>query len=145
MTEIPGTNKYEFNEKQNLTLSALSENLHRLGVVVLLAGLLFVAYLVVSFIDPKALLTLSDTRSTMLAAVDYGLWIVIAILVIYLSVTIIRLAGPIGKIVKTSGADITHLMDFVQDLTAMMRISFVALIFVCLLLAISLVLLILVF
>ena len=145
MAEIPGSNKYEFSEKQNLLLSALSDNLRKLGIVALIAGLLFVVYLLISFIDPMALLSLSDTRSTRLAAVDYGLWILIAILVIYMSISIIRLAGPIGRIVKTSGTDIGHLMDFVQDLTAMLRISFVALVVVCLLLAISLMLLILVF
>jgi hypothetical protein len=145
MADIQGTNKYEFSENENLALSALSKNLHQLGVVILVAGLLFVAYLVVSFIDPIALLSLSDTKSTMLGIVDYGLWIVIAILVIYLSITVIRLAGPIGQIVKTRGADMTHLMNFVGDLTSMLRVSFSALIVVCLLLAVSLVLLVLVF
>ena len=62
-----------------------------------------------------------------------------------MSISIIRLAGPIGQIVRTRGADITHLMDFARDLTRMLRISFVALIVVCLLLAISLILLVLVF
>lgn len=145
MADIQGTNKYEFSENENLALSALSKNLHQLGVAILVAGLLFVAYLVVSFIDPIALLSLSDTKSTMLGIVDYGLWIVIAILVIYLSITVIRLAGPIGQIVKTRGADMTHLMNFVGDLTRMLRVSFAALIVVCLLLAVSLVLLVLVF
>jgi len=145
MADIQGTNKYEFSENENLALSALSKNLHQLGVVILMAGLLFVAYLVVSFIDPIALLSLSDTKSTMLGIVDYGIWIVIAILVIYLSITVIRLAGPIGQIVKTRGADMTHLMNFVGDLTSMLRVSFSALIVVCLLLAVSLVLLVLVF
>jgi hypothetical protein len=145
MTDTRGTSKYEFSENEHLTLLALSKNLRKLGVVILAAGLLFVAYLVVSFIDPAALKSVSDAKSAMLGAVDYGLWIIIAILVIYLSITIIRLAGPVGQIVKTSGADITHLMDFVQDLTRMLRISFVALIVVCLLLAVSLMLLVLVF
>lgn len=145
MTDTRGTSKYEFSENEHLTLSALSKNLRKLGVVILVAGLLFVAYLVVSFIDPAALKSVSDAKSAMFGVVDYGLWIIIAILVIYLSITIIRLAGPIGQIVKTSGADITHLMDFVQDLTRMLRISFVALIVVCLLLAVSLMLLVLVF
>jgi len=145
MTDTRGTSKYEFSENEHLTLSALSKNLRKLGVVILVAGLLFVAYLVVSFIDPAALKSVSDAKSAMLGVVDYGLWIIIAILVIYLSITIIRLAGPIGQIVKTSGADITHLMDFVQDLTRMLRISFVALIVVCLLQAVSLMLLVLVF
>jgi len=145
MADIEGTNKYEFGENENLALSALSKNLHQLGVAILVAGLLFVAYLVVSFIDPIALLSLSDTKSTMLGIVDYGLWIVIAILVIYLSISVIRLAGPIGQIVKTRGADMTHLMDFVGDLTRMLRVSFSALIVVCLLLAVSLLLLVLVF
>ena len=145
MTDTRGTSKYEFSENEHLTLLALSKNLRKLGVVILIAGLLFVAYLVVSFIDPAALKSVSDAKSAMLGVVDYGLWIIIAILVIYLSITIIRLAGPVGQIVKTSGADITHLMDFVQDLTRMLRISFVALIVVCLLLAVSLMLLVLVF
>ena len=145
MADIQGTNKYEFSENENLALSVLSKNLHQLGVVILVAGLLFVAYLVVSFIDPISLLSLSDTKSTMLGIVDYGIWIVIAILVIYLSITVIRLAGPIGQIVKTRGADMTHLMNFVGDLTSMLRVSFSALIVVCLLLAVSLVLLVLVF
>ena len=145
MTDTRGTSKYEFSENEHLTLLALSKNLRKLGVVILVAGLLFVAYLVVSFIDPAALKSVSDAKSAMLGVVDYGLWIIIAILVIYLSITIIRLAGPVGQIVKTSGADITHLMDFVQDLTRMLRISFVALIVVCLLQAVSLMLLVLVF
>jgi hypothetical protein len=145
MTDTRGTSKYEFSENEHLTLSALSTNLRKLGVVILVAGLLFVVYLVVSFIDPAALKSVSDAKSAMLGVVDYGLWIIIAILVIYLSITIIRLAGPVGQIVKTSGADITHLMDFVQDLTRMLRISFVALIVVCLLQAVSLMLLVLVF
>jgi hypothetical protein len=145
MADIQGTNKYEFSENENLALSVLSKNLHQLGVVILVAGLLFVAYLVVSFIDPISLLSLSDTKSTMLGIVDYGIWIVIAILVIYLSITVIRLAGPIGQIVKTRGADMTHLMNFVGDLTSMLRVSFSALIVVCLLLAVSLLLLVLVF
>ena len=145
MSDTQGSSKYEFSENENLTLSILSGNLHKLGVVILAAGILFIAYLVVSFIDPTAILSLSDTKSTMLGAVDYGLWVVIAILVIYLSISVIRLAGPIGQIVRTKGADISHLMDFVQDLTNMLRISFIALVVICILLILSLALLILVF
>jgi len=145
MTDTQDSNKYEFSGSENLTLSNLSINLKKLGVVVLVAGLLFVFYLVVSFVDPVALMSISEAKSAALEAVDYGLWIIIALLVIYLSISIIRLAGPIGQIVRTRGADITHLMDFARDLTRMLRISFVALIVVCLLLAISLILLVLVF
>lgn len=145
MADTQGSSKYEFSENENQPLSALSGNLHKLGVVILVAGILFIAYLVISFIDPTAILSLSDTKSTMLGIVDYGLWIVIAMLVIYLSFTIIRLAGPIGQIVKTSGADINHLMHFVHDLTNMLRISFVALVVICVLLVFSLALLVLVF
>jgi len=97
MTDTRGTSKYEFSENEHLTLLALSKNLRKLGVVILAAGLLFVAYLVVSFIDPAALKSVSDAKSAMLGVVDYGLWIIIAILVIYLSITIIRLAGPVGR------------------------------------------------
>ena len=145
MADIKDTIKYEFSENENLMLSTLSKNLKKLGVVVLVAGLLFVAYLLVSFIDPVPLMSISDTKSLLFGTVDYGLWIVIAVLVIYLSITLMRLAGPIGQIVKTSGADITHLMHFARDLTRMVRVSFVALIVVCLLLAVSLAFLVLIF
>ena len=145
MTDTKETTKYEFCESENLMLSALSKNLKKLGAVVLAAGLLFVAYLIVSFIDPVPLMSISDTKSALFGVVDYGLWGVIAALVIYLSITLIQLAGPIGQIVKTSGADIPHLMHFAQDLTRMVRVSFVALIVVCLLLAVSLVFLVLIF
>jgi hypothetical protein len=145
MSDIKGTTKYEFSESESLMLSTLSGYLHKLGVVVLLAGLLLVAYLVVSFIDPISLMSISDTKNTILGAVDYGLWVVIAVLVIYLSIAVIHLARPIGQIVKTSGADMNHLMHFIQDLTRMVRVSFVALIAVCLLLSISVVFLVLIF
>lgn len=145
MSDIKGTTKYEFSESESLMLSTLSGYLHKLGVVVLLAGLLLVAYLVVSFIDPISLMSISDTKNTILGAVDYGLWVVIAVLVIYLSIAVIHLARPIGQIVKTSGADITHLMHFARDLTRMVRISFVTLIAACVLLAVSLVFLVLIF
>jgi len=145
MADIKDTIKYEFSKSENLTLSTLSKNLKKLGAVVLVAGLLFVAYLVVSFIDPVPLMSISDTKSLLFGTVDYGLWVVIAVLVIYLSITLMRLAGPIGQIVKTSGADITHLMHFARDLTRMVRISFVTLIAACVLLAVSLVFLVLIF
>jgi hypothetical protein len=145
MADMKDTIKYEFSESENLMLSALSRNLQKLGVAVLVVGILFVAYLIISFIDPVPLMSISDTKSALFGVVDYGLWGVMAALVIYLSFTLIRLAGPIGQIVKTSGADITHLMHFTRDLTRMVRVSFVALIVVCLLLAVSLVFLVLIF
>jgi hypothetical protein len=145
MSDTKGTTNYEFSESENLMLAALSKNLQQLGFVVLVAGLLFVAYLIVSFIDPVPLISMSDTKSLLFGTVDYGLWVVIAVLVIYLSITLMRLAGPIGQIVKTSGADITHLMHFAQDMTRMVRVSFVTLIVGCLLLAVSLVFLVLIF
>jgi hypothetical protein len=145
MSDMKETTKYEFCESENLMLSALSRNLKKLGVVVLAAGLLFVAYLIVSFIDPVPLMSISDTKHALFGIVDWGLWGVIAVLVIYMSITLIRLAGPIGQIVKTSGADIPHLMHFAQDLTRMAGVAFIALIVVCLLLAVSLVFLVLIF
>ena len=145
MTDVKDATKYEFSESENLMLTSLSNNLKKLGVAVLVVGLLFVAYLVVSFIDPVSLMSISDTKSALFGAIDYGLWGVIAALVIYLSITLMRLAGPIGQIVKTSGTDITHLMRFTRDLTRMVRVSFSTLIVVCLLLAVSLVFLVLIF
>ena len=78
-------------------------------------------------------------------AIDYILWIIIALLVIYLSIMIVRLAKPIRLIADTAGADITHLMEFLTELTRLALVSYIALIGICVLLAISLVLLILVF
>jgi hypothetical protein len=145
MADMKDATKYEFSEDENLMLSVLSRDLKQLGVIVLVAGLLFVAYLVVSFVDPVPLMSVSDAKNAVFGTIDYGLWVVIAVLVIYLSIALIRLAGPIGQIVKTSGADITHLMHFAQDLTRMVRVSVVALVAVCILLAISLVFLVLIF
>jgi hypothetical protein len=145
MSDMKETTKYEFCESENLMLSALSRNLKKLGVVVLAAGLLFVAYLIVSFIDPVPLMSISDTKHALFGIVDWGLWGVIAVLVIYMSITLIRLAGPIGQIVKSSGADIAYLMHFTRDLTRMAGVAFIALIVVCLLLAVSLVFLVLIF
>ena len=97
MADMKETTKYEFCESENLMLSALSKNLKKLGVVVLVAGLLFVAYLIVSFIDPVPLMSISDTKHALFGAVDWGLWGVIAVLVIYLSITLIGLQALSGR------------------------------------------------
>jgi hypothetical protein len=136
---------YEFGDEQNQLLSGLSHCLHRLGVTVLVAGILLVAYLVISFADPVPLLAVSDSRSMALGVVDYALWILIALLVIYVSMRVIHLAKPIKLIVETKGADIEYLMHFVSDLTVLARTCAWALVVVCLLIAVSLTLLILVF
>ena len=139
------TFKYEFSESENLVLSVLSKHLRKLGVAVLIGGLLFVAYLVVSFLDPISLVEVSDTQNMVLSTIDYALWVLIALLVIYLSIMTIHMAKPIRLIAETTGADITHLMDFLDHLSRVSRTSFRALIAICILMAASLVLLILVF
>jgi hypothetical protein len=145
MTVINEPVKYEFSKDENLILSTLSKDLRKLGIAVLIAGLLFVSYLVVSFLDPISLLNVSDTKNTILTAIDYGLWILIALLIIYLSIMVVHLAKPIRLMAETTGADITLLMDFLKDLTRMARLSFVALIVICVLLSVSLIMLILIF
>ena len=145
MTVTKETTKYEFSKDENLILSILSHDLHKLGIIVFIAGLLFVCYLVISFIDPTSLMRVSDTKNIILATIDYGIWILIALLIIYLSIMVVRLAKPIRLIAETMGADIVHLMDFLKDLTRMARLSFIALIGICVLLSASLVLLILIF
>jgi hypothetical protein len=139
------TVKYEFSKDENLILLTLSRDLRKLGIAVLIAGLLFVSYLVVSFLDPISLLNVPDTKNTILTAIDYGLWILIALLIIYLSIMVVHLAKPIRLMTETTGADITLLMDFLKDLTRMARLSFVALIVICILLSASLMMLILIF
>ena len=145
MTITKETVKYEFSKDENLILSTLSKDLRKLGIAVLIAGLLFVSYLVVSFLDPISLLNVPDTKNTILTAIDYGLWILIALLIIYLSIMVVHLAKPIRLMAETTGADIVFLMDFLKDLTRMARLSFIALIVICVLLSASLMMLVLIF
>lgn len=145
MADTKETICFEFGKDENLVLSELSLSLRRLGVIVLVAGLFFVAYLVISFIDPVPLLAVSDARNVALASADYALWILIALLVIYLSVMVVRLARPIRLIAETTGADVGHLMEFAKGLTRLSRTCFSALVVICVLMATSLVLLVLVF
>ncbi|OPY00936.1 MAG: hypothetical protein A4E61_01821 [Syntrophorhabdus sp. PtaB.Bin184] len=141
-----GTDKgFEFGSRENELLLGLSRDLTRLGISVLVAGVLFVLYLVVSFIDPSAVLQVSDARHTLLSVIDYAVWGLIALLVIYMSVTIIKLAVPVKMIATTAGLDIAHLMDFVKDLGRLSRVSFASLMVVCVLMVISLFMLVLVF
>jgi hypothetical protein len=145
MTEQKDGTCFEFGEEQNRALLQLSLSLHRLGVVVLVAGLLLVGYLVVSYADPVPLLNISDTRSVALGIVDYALWVLIALLIIYVSIKVMKLARPIRLIVETRGADVPNLMEFVTDLTRLCRASRSVLLLTCALIVLSLVLLILVF
>jgi len=141
-----GTDKgFEFGSRENELLLGLSRDLTRLGIAVLVAGVLLVLYLVVSFIDPSAVLQVSDARHTLLSVIDYAVWGLIALLVIYMSVTIIKLAVPVKMIATTAGLDIAHLMDFEKDLGRLSRVSFASLMVVCVLMVISLFMLVLVF
>lgn len=139
------TTKYEFTEEENLLLSGLAKGLLKLGTAVLVAGMLLVLYIVISFFDPVPVFSISDTKFAILSTADYALWVMISALVIYLSITVIKLSVPIRLITKTTGADISYLMDFVKSLTRISGLSFISLIAICILLMISLVLMILVF
>lgn len=145
MTEAQTIKAFEFSEEENNKLSRLAGELARLGKIILLAGILLIAYIVLSFVDPQSLIQLSDAKHMALAAIDYALWIFIALLVIYLSITVIHLSKPLKLIVSTKGADIGHLMHFVGDLCDIARRSFSLLVIVCVLLLVSLILMILVF
>lgn len=145
MTEEARPRAYEFSEEENNQLSRLAGELARLGKTILLAGMLLIAYIVLSFVDPQSVIELSDAKHAAVASVDYALWVFIALLVIYLSVTVIRLSKPLHLIVSTKGADIGHLMNFVGDLCAISRRSFLLLVIVCVLLFVSLGLMVLVF
>lgn len=145
MDESRVNTSYEFSRDENLLLSGLAQELMGLGVAVLVAGILLVLYIAVSFLDPVAVFQVSDAKHMVLAVVDYALWVVISLLVIYLSITVIRLAGPIRMITRTKGMDLTYLMDFVSRLTHICRLSFGSLIAICVLLVASLAMMILVF
>jgi hypothetical protein len=141
--ERPGT--YEFTDEENELLASLAKGLLKVGIMVFIAGALLVIYIVIAFFDPVALFDVGDAKEYVLAAVDYALWVLIAFLVIYLSVAVIRLSSPIRQIMATSGADISHLIDFVKDLTRIIRLSLVTLLIICALLTVSLVMMVLVF
>ncbi len=145
MNETQGIRKYEFSADENLTLNELSRALMKLGVMVLMAGLLFVAYLIVSFLDPPSLMAVTEAGHSMLAAADYAIWIAISLLIIYLSIMTIRLSAPIRLIASTAGMDISHLMEFVGSLITVTRISFGSLIVICALIMASLLMTILIF
>jgi hypothetical protein len=145
MTEEHEMKTYEFSGEENNQLARLSGELARVGKIILLAGILLIAYIVLSFIDPQSLIELTDAKHTVLSAVDYALWVFIALLVIYLSITVIHLSKPLQLIVATKGADIGHLMHFIGDLCRISRRSFVLLVIVCVLLFVSLFLMVLVF
>ena len=145
MTDMKNTACFEFGASENAVLSGLSKSLHKLGIIILVGGMLFVVYLVVSFLDPMALIIVSDRKSTVLSAVDYSLWMLIALLVVYLAVMIVRLAKPIRLITETTGADVGHLMEFVKDFTRLSHVFFWGIFVICLLIVASLVLLVLVF
>jgi len=136
---------FEFGKRENMVLSELSRNLHKLGIIVLIGGLLFAAYLLVSFLDPMAVVVVSNSKGAVLSAVDYALWMLIALLLIYLSLMVVRLAKPIRLITETTGADISHLMEFAKDLTRMSRVSIWGVSTICSLVLVSLALLVLVF
>jgi uncharacterized membrane protein YidH (DUF202 family) len=137
--------EYEFNEEENRLFLQLSRELHRCGIALLSAGIILVFYIIFSFFDPMPVLAISDKRHLLLSVVDYGLWVFISLLIIYVSITIIRLSIPIKMIATTSGLDISHLMDFMKNLTGISKISFVSLMIVCVFMIVSFVMLILVF
>ncbi len=145
MADMKETRSYEFSEGENAVLSRVACELSRLGKIILAAGVLLVAYIVLSFVDPQPVLQISDARHLALSVSDYALWVAISLLVIFLSVMVIRLSGPIKLIVSTSGVDIRHVMEFMGELSRTSRLSFVLLTVICILLAVSLILMILVF
>ena len=136
---------YEFSREQNQTFSNVAADVARAGKAVLAAGILTAIYIVLTFVDPRELLLVSEGGRTFLTMVDYGLWVLIALLVIYVGITVICLAKPLRLIATTSGKDIPHLMEFMKELGRISRVCFTCLVVVCVLLAVSLGLAIVVF
>jgi hypothetical protein len=136
---------YEFTAEQNRILSGLAASLARAGKTLLAAGILTAVYIVFGFVDPGALVTVSETGHAFLSAADYVLWILIALIVIGASFAVIRLAAPLRLMATTSGHDISHLMEFMKELGRICRLCATFAIVVCVLLALSLSLAIVVF
>jgi len=136
---------YEFTAEQNQTLSDVAGDLARAGKSILAAGILTAIYIVLTFVDPRELVTVNESGHAFLSAVDYILWMLIALLVIGLSFAVIRLAVPLKLIATTSGKDISHLMEFMEELGRICRLCSTCLIVICVLLAASIGLAIVVF
>ena len=136
---------YEFTDEQNRLVSEAAGGLARAGKSMLSAGILTAVYVVLTFVDPRELVVVSDSGHAFLAAMDYMLWVIIALLVIYISISVIRLAVPLRLIATTSGKDISHLMEFIKELGRICRLCSTCLIVVCVLLAASIGLAIVVF
>jgi hypothetical protein len=136
---------YEFTAEQNRILSGVATDVGRAGKAILAAGVLTAIYIVLTFLDPQELVAVSETGRAFLSAVDSILWIIIAIIVIYVSITVLRMAIPLKLIATTSGKDISHVMEFVQELGRVCRVCFKCVIAICVLLGASLSLAIAVF
>ena len=136
---------YEFTVEQNRILSSVATDLARAGKAILAAGVLTAVYIILTFFDPRELITVSESGQAFLAAADYMLWVLIALLVIGVSFAVIRLAAPLKLIATTSGKDVSHLMEFMKELGRICRLCSTCLIVICVLLAASLGLAIVVF
>ena len=136
---------YEFTAEQNRILSSVAADLARAGKAILAAGILTAVYIILTFFDPRELITVSESGQAFLAAADYMLWVLIALLVIGVSFAVIRLAAPLKLMATTSGKDISHLMEFMKELGRICRLCSTCLIVICVLLAASLALAIVVF
>lgn len=136
---------YEFTVEQNRILSSVATDLARAGKAILAAGVLTAVYIILTFFDPRELITVSESGQAFLAAADYMLWVLIALLVIGVSFAVIRLAAPLKLMATTSGKDISHLMEFMKELGRICRLCSTCLIVICVLLAASLALAIVVF
>jgi len=139
------TGKYEFSHAENTLLNDLSKWMLKLGISILVAGVLLIAYIIISYLEPTPALRVTDAKHLVLATLDYALWIVISLLVIYISVVLISLTVPLKLIAHTAGKDISHLMEFVKGLTRVCKLAFYSILIICILLMVSLVLMILVF
>ena len=136
---------YEFTAEQNRILSSVAADLARAGKAILAAGILTAIYIILTFFDPRELITVSESGQAFLAAADYLLWVIIALLVIGVSFAVIRLAAPLKLMATTSGKDVSHLMEFMKELGRICRVCSTCLIVICVLLAASLALAIVVF
>ena len=136
---------YEFTAEQNQTLSDVAADLARAGKSILAAGILTAIYIVLTFVDPRELVTVNESGYAFLSAIDYILWILIALFVIGLSFAVIRLAVPLKLVATTSGKDISHLMEFMKEVGRICRLCSTCLIVICVLLAASIGLAIVVF
>ncbi len=126
----PAEKGSEFGTKDNELILKLAKDLVRLGVAVLVAGILLMAYSVFSYLGAPILLSTEEILRGLTA-----------LFIIFISMIVFRLAVPMKMIATTSTLHTEYFMSFVKNLRILSGVSIAGLIFFCCLIIINILLL----